>query len=124
MGLVVDLERVAGMKLIERKFHKEMLEIYMRMKREAFYNSPELLDQLRAKGGVLAAKDIIAGTQTYGFDFLKERRRLDISVESLVLNPEYDELFEDAERVVCRERLKEYGYSGPQSSNKWGNKYV
>jgi hypothetical protein len=41
---------------------------------------------------------------------LWERKRLDLAVESLVLNPEWRHLFSTAELEIARRRLRDYGY--------------
>ena len=41
---------------------------------------------------------------------LWEHHRYDLSVEAHVLKPEYEGMFTDEERRICRERLKEFGY--------------
>jgi hypothetical protein len=41
---------------------------------------------------------------------LWENKRLDLSVEALVIRPEYHSLFSGEERKICIERLKEFGY--------------
>lgn len=66
---------------------------------------------LSKKGGLLAAKQLIAKEGgTYGFEVLWEKKRLDLSVEALVLKPEYETLFSDEERMLCRDRLEKFGY--------------
>ena len=67
---------------------------------------------ISSKGGLATAKQLImkpGGTD--GFATLWEHGRLDLSVEAHVINPKYRELFTDAERELCRNRLKEYGYA-------------
>lgn len=39
-----------------------------------------------------------------------ECKRLDLSLEVLVLKEKYKELFTDEEREICINRLKDYGY--------------
>ena len=57
----------------------------------------------------MAAKQLIAKEGgTYGFEVLWENKRLDLSVEALVLKPEYEALFTDEERILCRNRLEKY----------------
>jgi hypothetical protein len=43
--------------------------------------------------------------QTPGFIFLKEHGRLDLSVEALLLTPEWKGLFTDEDRAIAREKL-------------------
>jgi hypothetical protein len=43
---------------------------------------------------------------TYGFEVLWENKRLDLSVEALVLRPEYHELFTEEERKILQVQIK------------------
>ncbi|WP_253198392.1 hypothetical protein [Clostridium gasigenes] len=47
---------------------------------------------------------------TEEFTRLWSCKRLDLSLEVLVLNAKYKELFTDEERAICLNRLKGYGY--------------
>jgi hypothetical protein len=64
------------------------------------------------RGGVEAAHFLIqAAKVSDGYTELYERRRLDLTVEALVLeNSEYHALFSVQELQICRKRLVEYGY--------------
>jgi hypothetical protein len=45
-----------------------------------------------------------------GYTALWERNRLDLTVEALVLQPEWHDLFTDEERATARKRLQDYKY--------------
>lgn len=63
------------------------------------------------RASLLAAKQLISKPgNTYGFATLWEHGRLDLSVEAHVLKPEYEPLFTEEERQICRERLEQFGY--------------
>lgn len=97
------------MNVIESKFNTDMLNIYKTAKKELGYNANRFLQLISEKGGVQAAKILISKDGgTYGFEVLWERKRLDLSVETHVLKPEYIELFTDEERNMCKERLKRF----------------
>lgn len=96
---------------LEKQFEQEMIGIYMTAKRECGYNAIRFLQLISAKGGLVAARQLISKPGgTDGFTTLWECGRLDLSVEAHVLNPKYLELFTEAERQLCRERLQEFGY--------------
>lgn len=96
---------------LERKWDRDMREIYITAKRECGYNAVRFLQMVGAKGGLLAAKQLISKPGgTYGFATLWEHGRLDLSVEAHVLKPEYEPLFTEEERRICRERLEQFGY--------------
>lgn len=52
-----------------------------------------------------------AKTVSEGYTALWERQRLDLTVEALVLAPDYASLFTDEERAIARRRLEGYRYS-------------
>lgn len=96
---------------IENKFNEDMKNIYFSAKREINYAATRFMQLVSQKGGLLAAKQLIVKEGgTYGFEILWENKRLDLSVEGLVLKPEYEPLFSDEERKLCRERLEKFGY--------------
>lgn len=99
------------MDLLEKKFNDDMQQIYFRAKKELKYNATRFMQLVSEKGGLLAAKQLIAKDGgTYGFEVLWENKRLDLSVEAHVLKPEYRELFSNEEIEICRNRLKEFGF--------------
>ena len=99
------------MDLLERKFNEDMRQIYIRAKKEIKYNATRFFQLVSEKGGLPAAKQLIAKDGgTYGFEVLWENKRLDLSVEWHVLKPEYRELFEDDEIEICCDRLKKHGF--------------
>lgn len=56
-------------------------------------------------GGVAAVRSVL-NSRTYGFAFLRERKRLDLSIEKLVLKPEWKDLFCVEDREQARKRLE------------------
>ena len=99
------------MKDLEKRFHQEMIDIYKSAKKECGYNATRFLQLVSAKGGLVAAKQLISkpgGTE--GFATLYQHGRLDLSVEAHVLKPEYADLFTDVELEMCKHILKEHGY--------------
>ena len=96
---------------LEKRFDRDMRSIYTTAKRECGYNATRFLQLVGEKGGLAAAKQLISkpgGTE--GFTTLWEYHRLDLSVEALVLKPEYKSLFSENEQKLCRDRLMEFGY--------------
>ena len=96
---------------LERKFYMDMREIYFKADKECGYRASRFMQMLAEKGGVDAAKKLVTkegGTE--GFEKLWQYKRLDLSVEALVLKDVYKNLFSDEIRDICRQRLKEYGF--------------
>jgi len=62
-------------------------------------------------GGLETAHRLIASSEvSTGFTALFERGRLDLTVEALVVKPEFAGLFSEDEVETARERLRQLGY--------------
>ena len=100
---------------VERQFNKAMIGVYEDAKRETGYNATRFLQMISEQGGVATARQLLHSSHVSdGFTALWERRRLDLAVEAVVLQPRFAALFSDAERQIARDRLVSYGYE-PQS---------
>lgn len=96
---------------LKKEFHKEMIAIYQNAKRECGYNVNRFLQMVVSQDGLTVAKGFIHRNQpTDGFTTLWELGRLDLTVESLILNPKYRELFTDEEVQTVRDLLRQYEY--------------
>ena len=96
---------------LETRFHEAMLEIYRRAKSDAGYNATRFLGMVSEQGGYQAARTLIyASTVSDGYTALWERKHLELTVEALILKPEWHDLFSDEERTIARQRLADYGY--------------
>jgi hypothetical protein len=102
-GMVVDDER-------SRRFEAAMYDLYDTWWREIQYRANRFRQGLGSNGGVGYARNLLArsGVST-GFARLAGARRLDLTVEYLVLRSEFGTLFTAAERGVARRRLVEHG---------------
>lgn len=95
---------------LELEFHEAMLAIYRRAKSEAKYNAIRFLQMVADHGGLETAHMLInSSTVSEGYTALWERRRLDLTVEAMILNNEkYQSLFSKEELAICAKRLKQY----------------
>ena len=97
----------------ESQFNEAMLNIYRRAKAEAGYNATRFLSMVVEHGGLETARYLLhAATVSEGYTALWERKRLDLTVEVMILQPEWQALFSDAKRRIAVNRLREYDYSG------------
>jgi hypothetical protein len=97
---------------LERAFHAAMVDVYRRARQEAGYQAGYFLQMVSEHGGLETARRLLhAPTPSEGFTALWERRRLDLTVEAVVLRPKFAPLFTDEDRDIARTRLQEYGYS-------------
>ena len=62
----------------------------------------------RYKGGVAAVRDLVYGGATAGFAFLRDKHRLDLSVENLILEPEWADLFSDRDKLAACQKLRKF----------------
>jgi hypothetical protein len=92
---------------LERKFHAEMLGIYEAARR--------LKPPVTGQGGKSAADALLATSEpSEGFTQLYLRdKRLDLSVEYLVLKNPLRAMFEENQLDEARKRLKERDFSPP-----------
>jgi hypothetical protein len=111
---------------LDRRFHDDMLDVF-RLAGEATrrtrpdgttargYWASYFLRGVRNHGGPAYAHQLLRkeGT-TEGFQRLRQEGRLDLTMEALVLRPEYTELFSDEERRIAAHRLAEAGYQPPR----------
>lgn len=98
---------------LESEFHDAMLEVYRRAKSEAGYSATRFLGMVSERGGLETARYLLhAATVSEGYAALWERRRLDLTVEAVILDPKWEPLFSKRERQVAVDRLREYGFTG------------
>jgi hypothetical protein len=96
---------------VEKSFERAMIAVYEEAKRQTGYNAVRFLQMISEVGGLETAKRLLNATHVSdGFTALWERKRLDLTVESVVLRPEFTHLFTDDELDLARRRLEDYGY--------------
>lgn len=112
---------------LQKRFHDDMLDIF-RLAGEATrkprpdgtfirgYWASYFLRGVRNHGGVPYAHRLLeAEGTTDGFARLTEEGRLDLTVEALVLRPEYKGLFPEHERQIAASRLAHAGFQPPET---------
>ena len=98
---------------LKHQFHKALLDTCQRTKRETTYNPTGFFQMLTRQNGVIVAKSILRGKDQSGLSRLWEEGRLDLSMEALILDAHYKDLFTDEEREIARQRLIECNYTFP-----------
>lgn len=88
-------------------FDEAMLELYRRARVECDYDGTIFYKMIREIGGLRTAKQLLQRKSvSYGFEILAlEKNRPDLTVEYLVLQPQWVELFLPEHLNVARERL-------------------
>ena len=93
---------------LENQFHEAMLNLYSRTGRDTGYWANYYLRKVRKDGGLAAARYYLrqkgAGE---GLKKLARLGRLDLSVEQLVLDPDWSPLFTEEERALASAKLAE-----------------
>ena len=85
-----------------------MMQIYVQATQQAGYTATRFHQMLTEHGGVETARRLLP-QMSDGFTELWRRNRLDLTVEALVLQPQWASLFARHEIEMARGRLKECG---------------
>lgn len=97
-----------------QQFDEAMLDTYRRARDEAGYHATRFLRMLSEQGGLETARTLLhAATVSDGYAALWERQRLDLTVEAVILDPQWTPLFTNEERRIARQRLAAYGFNVP-----------
>ncbi len=101
---------------LEDQFHDAMISIYKRAKSECNYNATRFLQMVNELGGLRAAKSLLhAPGLSEGFTALWERKRLDLTMEALILKQPWKDLFSKEELGVARNNLSKLGYTSEEN---------
>jgi len=99
------------------EFTEALIDIYRRARAEAGYNAHEFIQLLHERHGYDTAMYLIHSTHpSDGFTALWERKRLDLTVEAVVLRPKWNYLFTNEDRLASHRRLKDYNYAFPNDA--------
>lgn len=93
-----------------------MKAVYDLGRSEAGYTASYFLGMLAQHGAQDTAHRLLASPAiSDGFAELWERGRLDLTVEAIVVEPEFAELFSTEEIAMARRRLEQFGYAAAKS---------
>ncbi len=97
----------------EALFHQEMAGLYYKIKSDAGYIANNFRQAVQTKGGLKAAKDWLADPQADDERFkLFKAKKLELTMEHLVIQDKYKSLFTAEEIATAKKRLAEFGYKG------------
>lgn len=97
--------------ILEKEFDEAMMDIFRRADAEAGYKATRFLQMLNEHRGLATAQLLLHSSNVSdGYTALWERKRLDLTVEALILQSKWSELFDDDERELARKRLEQYGF--------------
>jgi hypothetical protein len=110
-----------GSRELEAAFDEAMMDVYRRALSECAYKASRYLSMLDDHRGLETARLLLhAPSVSQGYVALWERKRLDLTVEAVILDRRWQSLFTDEEREIARVRLAAYGYQAPQQSGVSG----
>jgi len=99
-----------GSASLARDFDRAMQQIYDEA--ATFGYRPNLFRRMLAEhGGLETARRLVHGSATSGFETLWEHKRLDLSVEALILDRRWRALFTTEELAIARKRLSDFDYT-------------
>ncbi len=105
-------------KELEARFDNAMMDVYRRALTECDYRATRFFHMLGEHRGLETARILLrAAKVSEGYVALWERKRLDLTVEAVILGREWQPLFSDAERQIARKRLADYGYRVDDDAN-------
>lgn len=95
----------------EKTFNRHVVKHIEEMKLLLNYRPTRFIQMVGKSGGLQAVKQLLRGSDASdGFTKLWEARRLDLSMEALVVLPVYTDLFTPDEKNRARYRLEQYGF--------------
>lgn len=98
-------------KELEARFDGAMMDVYSRALNECDYKATRFLHMLHEHRGIETARILLhASKVSEGYVALWERKRLDLTVEAVILAAEWHSLFSEQQREIARKRLAEYGH--------------
>ncbi len=95
----------------DQQFHEAMVEVYQRARKECGYTATAFLRMVLDHGGVEAARRLLSTDEAQsGLYELWNCGKPEISVEYLVLQPQWRDLFASEQRRRARQRLIDLGF--------------
>lgn len=96
---------------LSQEFHQATLEGYRFLVRTIRYQAKAFIHMVTMDGGEATAHTLLrTPTVSDGFERLRRENMLQHSIEALVLNPHYAELFAEHELKIARTRLEAVGF--------------
>ncbi len=96
---------------LKNKFNDEVIVAVEEIKKIG-YVPTRFIQMLQQQGNNAyeVVQRLVAKDASSGLEKLWEKGRLDLSMEALMVKPEYRELFPEEILNICNKKLKKYGY--------------
>ena len=99
---------------IEKQFECRCIDVANKTAAVLSRDVPYFRQMLASRGAVGAATHLVHRHQPSStFEALRRANRLDLTMESVILEPEWASLFTDADKAVARARLRHHGMVEP-----------
>lgn len=97
--------------ILKNKFNAEVMESIKQIKKE-IYTPTRFIRMLYQynNNAVEVVKTLVAKDSTIGIEKLYQKGKLELSIEALVIKPEYKELFPIEIVNICSRKLEKLGY--------------
>ena len=97
--------------LLQNKFNEEVFQAIEESKKIG-YTPTRFIQMLHQanNNAVEVVQRLVTKEATTGLEKLWEQGRLELSMEAIMIKPEYKELFSSEIITVCTKKLKKYGY--------------
>ncbi|MGL5617016.1 MAG: hypothetical protein ACRDD2_12435 [Sarcina sp.] len=97
--------------MLEKKLQEEIIKNCEIAEKECGCKMTRLLQNIDKFGAVRTIQEILRKGRTSDcFEKLVEANRLELSMEAVIVNPKYGQLFSDEEVNACYDLLCENGY--------------
>ncbi len=96
---------------LRNKFNLEVLQSVEESKKIGYV--PTRFIQMLQQSGNNAhqvVQQLVLKESTTGLEKLWEKGRLDLSMEAIMIKPQYTELFSEELLNICKKKLQKYGY--------------
>lgn len=99
------------MATLEKQFEEELIKKCEIAQKQCGYKPTRFLQTISKFGGVKTAKEILRkGKVSDGFEMLQQAGLIELTMEAMIIDKKYGELFSDDEVNSCYELLCEHGY--------------
>lgn len=96
---------------LEKKFNEELIKKYEAAQKQCECKVIRFLQNITKFGGVKTAKEIIRKNRVSDdFETLQKAGLMSLTMEAMIVDPQYGDLFTDDEVNYCYDILCEYGY--------------
>ena len=97
--------------ILQNKFNNEVMEAIEESKKIG-YNPSRFIQMLHQAGNNAyeVVQRLVTKEVSTGLEKLWEKGRLELSMEAIIVKPEYQELFSPEIISICTKKLKKFGY--------------